>query len=179
MLYLIYCKNVTRQLSSAAQIMQGQQHFKIASQFALPWSTLRGLRFHGPGPELATEFIFLFFFYSIFAQKKLNAGNSILKRIFSCLFSIKAEKAGFSVAFFPAARPLHSATWPRDPFPSLCFVMLQLFKIWLCLGKRWKTAKGKMKKGRTAKLWMQLTLLPLVGKHGNQGRMLLRRKYFL
>lgn len=90
----------------------------------------------------------LFFFFSFipFLHKKLNAGNSILKRIFSCLFSIKAEKGGFSVAFFPAARPLHSATWPRDPFPSLCFVMLQLFKIWLCLGKRRKTAKGKNEK---------------------------------
>lgn len=60
MLYIMHCKNATRQLSSAASIMRGHQHFKTASQFALD-QTLRGLTLHGPGPELATEFIFFFF----------------------------------------------------------------------------------------------------------------------
>lgn len=54
MLHIKYCKNVTRQLNSAAQIMQGSQHFKTVSQFGLG-QTLRGPGFHGPGPELDTD----------------------------------------------------------------------------------------------------------------------------
>lgn len=69
---------------------------------------------------------FSFFFNSIFApKKKMECRKLYPEEIFQlCLFSIKAEKAGFSVTFFPPARPLCSAMWPRDPFPSVQFTLL-------------------------------------------------------
>lgn len=106
MLYIIYCKNVTRQLSSAARIMRGLQHFKTASQFVVD-QTLRGLRFHGPGPELATEFFFLFFFLLFhFCIKKPRMQKTILKRFFYLLcFPWKQKRLDFLLRSFLLLAP--------------------------------------------------------------------------
>lgn len=111
MLYLIYCKNVTRQLSSAAQIMQGHQHFKIASLI-----NPKGAEISWTRTRAGHRIYFSVFLLFHFCTKKIEYRKLYSEEIFQLFVFHQSRKGWIFCCVLSCGSP-----------PSLCYLAQRSF----------------------------------------------------